>query len=187
MKLKTHLCNPLIVYIRKNTIILMALPLFMSCATKLKYEDKSSQINKNLEASISYPSGKYDCTLDPILGNTLRCDHFTLKVKNNSSQDYFIDWNNTYYLKNGQSSGGFYFSGIVIKDRNNPKPDDVILAESIITKEIYPTALTDVDPYSRNFNWKVNGFPLGENGVYLTIKDNKGTKSVIKLNLLLSK
>ena len=185
MKSKTRLGNPLTISMRRNVVIMMVLPLIASCATKLKYEDKNSQINKNLEASISYPSGKYDCTLDPILGNTIRCDHFTLSVKNKSSQDYFIDWNNTYYLKNGQSSGGFYFPGIVIKDRNNPKSDDVILAESTITKEIYPTILTDIN--SHTGRWEVSGFPLAENGVYLTIKDSKGVKSVIKLNLLLSK
>lgn len=123
------------------------------------------------------------------MGLTLSCDHFVLSIKNNSSQDYFIDWNNSYYLQNGQYNGGFYFAGIVIKDRNNPKSDDIILPESTITKEIYPNILTEfyTNQLTQVVDWKKKGFPLGENGVYLTIKDGKGAKTTIKLNLKLSK
>jgi hypothetical protein len=94
---------------------------------------------------------------------------FLLRVENKTLKDLELDWNKTLFIENGKTNGGFMFEGIVYKDRNNPKPPDIIFGNSIFEKVIFPNNLvfflSDMRP-----RWGHTPFHLGENGVYLTIK-----------------
>lgn len=69
------------------------------------------------------------------------CNYFNLKVKNKSNQDYSLNWNNSYFLYNKQTNRAFYFAGINYSEANNNKPNNIILSQSKISKEIYPAYL----------------------------------------------
>jgi len=165
--------------------IVIAGLLISSCATKLAYNNSaptSRYVDKHLEVKIAYPKASSDCTLDPILGRPLRCKNFTLTIKNKSNKDFFIDWNKSYYLHNNQAQGGFYFNGVVIKDRAQRKANALLLAKSNYMEMIYPNNLTYWDA-----GWWTDSFPLGNNGIYLTLLDVNNKPVKIKLSIPLRK
>jgi hypothetical protein len=90
---------------------------------------------------------------------------FDLTIKNKTSGDIELDWNKTIYIENNQTKGGFMFEGVVYKDRNNPKPPDIIFSGSEFRKTIWPNALV-----SFYRSWHHDAIPSGQNGVYLTVK-----------------
>lgn len=170
--------------IKKRIGAICLLATLTSCATKLSYNndiETAKYSSSNIEASIAYPDRKYDCTLDPIFKNSLSCNHFVLTINNKTKENYFIDWNNTYFLNNKQVRGGFYFEGIIIKDRNQSKPNELILPDSASIKRIYPNVLTDYNSYT--LKWDQKGFSLGNNGIYLVLKDNKNEKEEIRMSI----
>lgn len=109
---------------------------------------------------------------------------FNLIIENKSDNDIEIIWDRTAYIKLDNTSGGFMFEGIVYKDRNNPKPPDVVFPKSTFSKRIWPNTL--VGFYK---GWYHSGMPMGNNGIYLTLKTNgvefkeKITFSIYRENL----
>lgn len=100
---------------------------------------------------------------------TYLCTAFSLTIENKTNKNIEIDWNKTLYILNGRTSGGFMFEGIVFRDRNNPKPPDIVFANKSFTKTIYPNNLVSFTS-GRGGGWEHDGMPSGENGVYLTVK-----------------
>jgi len=96
---------------------------------------------------------------------------FDLTIKNKTDKDIELEWDRTYYLQSGQTNGGFMFEGIIERDRNNPKPPDIIMAQTIFSKTIYPNFLTvyRVTP-AGTIIWRHDSFTNGENGIYLSLK-----------------
>jgi hypothetical protein len=90
---------------------------------------------------------------------------FDLTIRNKTMSDIRLDWNETLYIENDKTRGGFMFAGMVYEDRNNPRPPDVIMASSEFRKTIWPNAL--VSFYSR---WSHELIPPGHNGVNLSIR-----------------
>ncbi len=96
------------------------------------------------------------------------CKSFDLTVVNKTTQDIKLDWNKTVFVSNGQASGGLWFEGIVIRDRNLPRPPDVIFASGSYKKTVVPNA-------SMHFgglllaSWEIKPMPVGEGGLYLVI------------------
>jgi len=76
------------------------------------------------------------------------------------------------------------FEGTVYRDRNNPKPPDVIFAGSTFSKTIWPSNLVHFSG-GRYASWMHENMPAGENGVYLTIKVG-GEEIRDKLTVLIS-
>ncbi len=112
------------------------------------------------------------------------CEAFTLNLTNNTDKDIEIDWNRTLYLVHNQTHGGFMFEGIVYRDRNNPKPPDIVFAHSILRKKIWPNNLVYFSTSSRSGDWYHESMPEGENGVYLSvIIDGKEIKEKQTINL----
>jgi len=104
---------------------------------------------------------------------------FELTVKNKTGLDIELDWNKTIYIENNQTKGGFMFEGVVYKDRNNPKPPDIIFAGADFKKTIWPNTLV-----SFYRSWSHEIIPPGQNGVYITIKTNENEiKEKIILNM----
>ena len=90
---------------------------------------------------------------------------FEFSLKNKCDKDIEIDWNRTLFISQGVTSGGFMFEGIAYLTRNNPKPPDIVFANSSISKQIFPNIL--VEYYGRN--WILSPMSSGENGVYLSV------------------
>lgn len=124
-------------------------------------------------------SNKYfDATITPAdqLGD-LGYTAFRLEIKNKTTMDIEVDWTKTAYIADGTTNGGFMFEGVVYKDRNLPKPPDVVFAKSSFTKLILPSNLVSFSSggrYSRAA-WINYPFPPGENGVYLVVNIGKET------------
>jgi hypothetical protein len=92
---------------------------------------------------------------------------FQLTILNKTGQDLELDWNRTLFIHRGETKGGFMFEGVVYKDRNNPKPPDIIFANSNFSKIISPNSLVQ---FSSGIGWFHEGMGLGEHGVLLSIK-----------------
>lgn len=97
---------------------------------------------------------------------------FILEIQNKTDRDMEIDWNKTSFMKNNQTNGTFMFQGVVFKDRNNPKSNDIIFANSNFTKTIFPNNFVNFDSFN---GWSHYGTGLGIQGAYVVIIDNKET------------
>lgn len=132
--------------------------------------DTTSTINKDLEIELT-PTGK-----SYIAGYSA----FILNIKNNTNRDMELDWNKTNFIKDGNTSGTFMFEGVVYKDRNAPKANDIIFANSNFSKTIYPNNFVTFDSYG----WAHTGTGLGTQGAYLSIVDGKDTiKQKVLINI----
>ena len=61
------------------------------------------------------------------------------------------------------------FEGIVFKDRNNSKSNDVIFAKNKFQKTIWPNNLVSFD---RTVGWLHYAMDMGDNGIYITLITN---------------
>jgi hypothetical protein len=105
------------------------------------------------------------------------CQFFELTLTNKTEETIEIDWNRSYYIKNGNPDGGLYFDGIVIAQRNNPRPPDIILPKSTFTRKLAPNnnfTLT-VFPLA---HWNVGYLEGTKNGVYLSLKSDSKTEAI---------
>lgn len=100
---------------------------------------------------------------------TTRGTSFLLSIQNKTAQDIEVDWNRTLYIGSGTTSGGFMFEGVVYANRNNPKPPDVVFANSQFSKTIFPSNLVSFTS-GRYGGWSHDSIGYGETGVYLTVK-----------------
>lgn len=96
------------------------------------------------------------------------CKAFALTLTNKTDKNLEVDWNKTLFITGGQTSGGFMFEGVVYRDRNNPKPPDIVFAKSTLAKVLWPNNLVDFSS-GRYGGWNHQSMPRGENGVYLTV------------------
>lgn len=109
----------------------------------------------------------YEASIMPLFSNTSwgEWKGFQLKIINRTNKDLELDWNRTYFISNGMTSGGFMFEGIVYRDRNKPKPPDILFPGSTFSKTIYPNNI--VDFYSSG--WWHKGIRV-EVGALLSVK-----------------
>lgn len=126
----------------------------------------------------------FSAEISPIC-ESLGCKAFRLSIRNKSGKNLEPNWNKTLYIVHGQTSGSFMFEGVVYKDRNNPKPPDVIFPGGTLTKVIWPNNLVYFSS-GRYGGWRHEPMPPGENGLYLTmIVDGKEISE--KMTVLLSR
>jgi hypothetical protein len=99
-----------------------------------------------------------------------RCTSFDIEIRNHTNQNLELIWDKTLYIQNGKTSGGFMFEGVVFKDRNNPKPPDIIFPNDIFQKTIWPNILVSFVSGQYGSAWVHDNMTPGEVGVYLTIR-----------------
>lgn len=136
------------------------------------------------QASVDNP--QFSAQLKPVCGSYGGCEAFVLQIVNKTSKNIEVDWNRTLYISGGQTSGGFMFEGVVYKDRNNPKPPDVVFGNGTFTKTIWPNNL--VNYVSGKYGgWQNEGMPQGDNGVYLSLSvDGKDVSERLLVRLSIS-
>jgi|LWDU01.1.fsa_nt_gi hypothetical protein len=145
-------------------ILLLILPLvfvLQGCVTTAeRYWESDAVRDSDFNALIS-PS---DC-----LGGLWGCSSFILTIKNKTDKDLEINWNKTMFIKDGQTSGGFMFEGVLYSDRNNTKSPDIVFPGSTLQKEIFPSILVYYSS-GRYGGWRHDVIPSGRStGVYLTV------------------
>jgi hypothetical protein len=109
----------------------------------------------------------YTIQLSPSEQNSYSYTAFILTIENKTDNDIDLIWDRTYYLNEGKTSGGFMFEGIIYRDRNNPKPPDVVFPKIKFQKTIMPNILAAFS--ARGVGWYYNAMPNGENGIYVTL------------------
>ena len=123
----------------------------------------------------------YDIYVEPLrhVANKWGFGSLYIKIKNNTDSEIAVDWNNTYYLRNGATYGKFYRYGF-IRDKDAPLSSDVIIPNGTLSAEIFPSIL--IIRWNRGY---ANEYlPVGENGVYVTvICDGVPIKETASINL----
>ncbi len=72
------------------------------------------------------------------------------------------------------------FEGVVYMERNSPKQPDIIFANGDFAREIWPNILVDFAG-----GWVSSPMPVGQNGIYLTIKTgDKEISEKIIINMI---
>lgn len=97
------------------------------------------------------------------------CNSFLIQLNNTTDQDVVVDWNRTFYVRNGQTSGTFMYEGIVYSKRSEQKSPDVVFPGGKLIKGIYPVNLVSYKS-GQYGGWSHDGMPAGENGIYFNIK-----------------
>lgn len=97
------------------------------------------------------------------------CKAFALTLMNKTDKNLEIDWNKTLFITRGQTSGGFMFEGVVYKDRQNPKPPDIVFPGSTLGKVLWPNNLVNFSGGRYGTGWEHQSMSPGETGVYLTV------------------
>lgn len=162
----------------QGVILIFLIAFFMTGCVTLgpRYSWKIEPYTQNVENEY------FSASISPTSFNNIWEGYqaFDLTIKNKTSADIELDWNRTIYVENNQTNGGFMFEGVVYKDRNNPKPPDIIFSGSEFRKTIWPNALVSFG-YS---SWHHYAIPSGQNGVYLTVRiKDKEVKEKILLNM----
>ena len=156
---------------RNFFIIVLILSLLFFCGCGPRYIIKSDPPIQKVNTD------SYSIELNPVgyYGYT----GFVLMIENKTEKDIELIWDKTYYLNNDATSGGFMFEGIVYKDRNNPKPPDVIFPKTKLIKTIWPNNLV-----SFSNGWYNSPMPDGDNGIYVTLNVNgKETREKLTVKL----
>jgi len=145
----------------KGVILIFLIAFFMTGCVGPRYTWKIEPYRQSVENEY------FSASISPTAFNNIWGGYqaFDLTIKNKTSGDIELDWNKTIYIENNQTKGGFMFEGVVYKDRNNPKPPDIIFSGSEFRKTIWPNALV-----SFYRSWHHDAIPSGQNGVYLTVK-----------------
>jgi hypothetical protein len=108
------------------------------------------------------------------------CTGFNLFLENKTDKDLEIDWDRTFYLSQGEETGGFIFEGIILQDKNLRKPSEIVVAHGVLSKRIFPEALLSTDMGRRHRN-----VGPGDHGVLLTVKvDGREIREKLNLTLL---
>jgi hypothetical protein len=88
------------------------------------------------------------------------CTGFQFSLKNKTDSQLKFNWNETYYMRNGQQEGGFMFGGIVYKDRYNEKAPEILKGNRKLTRTLWPNDLVFFDN-----RWRHRPMEAGDNGI----------------------
>lgn len=94
---------------------------------------------------------------------------FELRVTNKTRHDVEIVWNETMFVSDGQTNGGFMFEGVVFSRRDEPKQNDVVFPGTTFKKVIFPNILAKYIGVM-GIGWKNRPFGAGEFGAYVVLQ-----------------
>lgn len=154
---------------RKLSVVFFCIFFLSACASAPKWSDPkglSAITTPQFHASIvpAYPYWDGNNEYAPRNFSSL-----TLRIENKTDKDFEIDWNHTLFIHNGATNSGFSYRGIILRDRDLPRKNDIIIAGSTFTRNLTPNALTSLYCSKKRCMWTQNSLPNGENGVFLTL------------------
>lgn len=124
----------------------------------------------------SMSSDKYNISISPFgcessyYYHDNGCRGIQLSIENKTDKDINLVWEESYFIDNGQTNGTFMFEGVVFSQRNEKKPNDIIFANSVFKKVIFPNNRVE---YTRVRGWRNTAMCEGNWGVYLTLNINE--------------
>jgi len=129
----------------------------------------------------------YAISITPAYWSTYRKGHgwhcFALTVENKTAKNIEIVWDKTLFVTNGATSGRFMFEGVVYKERNNSRANDIVFGNTTLNKLILPNNLVAYLG-GRSIGWFHHLMPQGENGIYITLKvDDKEIGEKVLVNI----
>lgn len=139
-------------------LLVTSLFVINGCATFTNYKASPQQVkasNDTFETTLSTNCGTGGCT------------SFELAIKNKTNKAIEIDWSKTKHIANGQTTGGLWYTGIVIRDRNNIRPPDLIMPNTTYSKTVTPSVSLELKSFP--IAWQINPMPSGTNGIYLSV------------------
>lgn len=108
---------------------------------------------------------------------------FNLSVTNKTNRNIEIVWDKTLFISKGSTNGRFMFDGVVYKERNNPRPNDIVFGNTTFNRLILPNNLVEFLGAS-SIGWFHNIIQPGENGIYITLKvDEKEVAETVLVNI----
>ncbi|UCE83088.1 MAG: hypothetical protein JSV47_00655 [Deltaproteobacteria bacterium] len=121
-------------------------------------------------------------------GDTQTFKSFLLFLRNKIDRELEVIWDKTLFIYNGEMQGGFMFEGISHKDRDKPKPPDILPPNGTFRKRIWPNSLVfffvPERARFREGSWIHREMNPGQNGVYLTVKSgDQEIRERITLNI----
>lgn len=143
----------------KKTAAIFMIILFLFGCSRAPWIIKSDPPIQKIDNAL------YSIQFTPTFTDKYGYHAFDLSIENKTDQDIELVWDRTYYLQNGQTSGGFMFEGVIYSQRNDPKPPDILFPKKTFNKTIYPNILATFAKY-----WRYDQLPDGENGIYLSLK-----------------
>lgn len=161
---------------RKLLLVLeLTIPvLFLGCAAS-----SNLPAPKMMEATNDYFSASATTNCD-----SEGCKTFDVSITNKTSETLKIDWNKTQFVSNNQAIGGFWYEGIVIRDRNMMRAPEVIFGSGAYNKKIAPNISMDLSLFPLA-HWVIKPMPVGEAGVYLVL-DVAGKEVSLKMTTQLN-
>lgn len=132
-----------------------------------------------------YSDADITISIDPTFAVLKQIIGFSLKIQNKTKLDILLDWNDSYFIKNGTANGRFMPEGTLFINKDDLKQPLLIMSNSSSSIEIFPTANARRS-YSDYKAWDFEKMEDGEFGLYATIKVGKQTKK-IKLTMEISK
>lgn len=153
------------------------------------YSSQPTKMYEEINYVIDTSKSSYsDKTVDVSITPQKRDDnykYFTLTITNKSKNDLKLSWNESYFLENDAANGGFMFDGVQYVNRDAPKQDLLILPNTTISKDIYPTAKVGYISYDRlavsmglPTGWVHYVLKDGVFGAYLKITGKKYDNSI---------
>lgn len=113
------------------------------------------------------------------LCDSYSCKGFITNLKNNTSKPVEIDWNKSYYLRNGQTYGGLMTEGVVFAQRNDVRAPDMILGSGNYSKSMWPSNNMSLQLGTSQVGWVTQGLYSGTHGIFLTIRQGQVEEQLV--------
>lgn len=162
----------------KKLVILFMVFILTGCVSSTAPKHSTIQQTSNFN--------NIDITLDIISMTKLnKYNGFSLTVVNNNNFDVEINWDRTFYLRNGEARGNFMFEDTQHDQRYLSKTPDLISSGPTFRKKFYPNALVKRERgYSNVHWWKHYPFTPGKHGVSLSLWANgKEMRKVLEIEM----
>ncbi|MDQ5988402.1 MAG: hypothetical protein CSYNP_04162 [Syntrophus sp. SKADARSKE-3] len=119
----------------------------------------------------------FDASIEPSPNYSKGFNSFMLKVANKANSDLTINWNKSFYVRNGATNGGIDYQSRCFTERKEP---DTIFPGGTFAKYIYPDVY--LVPVFQGCDHDY--LPLGKQGIMLTVLcEGKEIRERISVNI----
>ena len=168
---------------KKLFVIMLLVALFATgCVRNQPQTAIPSTPQKKITVDISqarYSDKTVEISLQPVVKEKSgifkeRVNSFALFVVNKSPNDLRLSWDDSYFIENGQAKGGFMFEGVSYANRDAPKKDLLVLPNSKVALEVFPTSRV----MHSEIGWLHAAMNDGEYGGYFKLTGKNYQKQV---------
>ena len=156
-------------------VLVCCMSFLVGCPHRQTYVPQPEEKETWSYDSVSNPVDNKDFTVSitPEYWSSYRRGHgwhaFNLSVTNKKNRNIEIVWDKTLFILKGSTNGRFMFDGVVYKERNNTRPNDIVFGNTTFNRLILPNNLVEYIN-SPGLGWFHNTIQPGEDGIYITFK-----------------